>query len=176
MGYTTDFSGQFTLNKPLSGEHAAYLRAFNHTRRIKRDASIAGTRPDLLRIACGLPIGDEGAYFVGADGDFGQEPGAKDILNYNQAPMGQPGLWCQWTPNEDGTAIEWDNGEKFYKYVEWLAYIVEHFLAPWGYVLNGEVKWSGEDSDDQGVIVAHDNAIGTAKYKVDLSDISWVRQ
>jgi hypothetical protein len=41
------------------------------------------------------------------------------IIDHNYPPENQPGLWCQWIPNEDGTAICWDGGEKFYNSIEW---------------------------------------------------------
>lgn len=171
MGYTTDFVGHFTLDKPLTKAHADYLRAFNDTRRMKRDAAATEKRTDVVRIAAGLPVGDEGAYFVG---ESGQEFGATGVLDYNNPPKEQPGLWCQWRPTDENDGIEWDNGEKFYEYVGWLAYIVEHFLAPWGYVLNGEVAWQGEDSGDNGAIVVQANRVGTMQYELNRSNVAWV--
>jgi hypothetical protein len=38
-----------------------------------------------------------------------------------------------------------------------LEYLIDHFLAPWGYVLNGEVNWQGEREDDTGKIIVADN-------------------
>jgi hypothetical protein len=64
-------------------------------------------------------------------------------------------------PNDDGTAIVWDGGEKFYEYVDWIEYLINNFLQPWGYVLNGEVEWFGEDRDDRGLIVVDNNAVST---------------
>jgi hypothetical protein len=37
MGYTTDFSGEFKLDKPLTDEQAIYVNKFADTRRMKRD-------------------------------------------------------------------------------------------------------------------------------------------
>ena len=165
MGYTTDFSGSFSLNTPLTDAHAAYLQKFAETRRMKRNQTIASTLPDPAREAVGLPIGKQGAYFVGGVGDFGQRIDAS-VIDGNDAPSGQPGLWCQWVPTQDNNGIEWDGGEKFYHYVEWLAYITEHFLQPWGYVLNGEVEWFGEDHSDRGKIVVTNNAVSTKKAKI----------
>lgn len=160
MGYTTDFSGEFKLDKPLAPEHLAYLTKFNETRRIQRDAQIAATLPDPERVAVGLPVGPEGDFFVGGQGFMGQD-GDDSIVSYNSPPSSQPGLWCQWTPNDDGTAIVWDEGEKFYEYTEWLWYLVENFLKPWNYTLNGTVRWQGEDPDDKGVITVKNNEIKT---------------
>lgn len=115
-------------------------------------------RPDPIRKATGLKVGSEGAYFVGAEDSFGQEH-TSDILGYNDPPKGQPGLWCQWVPTEDNAGIEWNGTEKFYNYTEWLQYLIHHFLAPWGYVLNGEILWDGEDSGDNGKLMVKDNEV-----------------
>ncbi len=161
MGYTTDFRGQFNLDKPLTQEHKSYLELFARTRRMKRSADAAEKLDDPIRIAAGLPIGDEGAYFVGATDEFGQDTQRKDksVLDHNEPPAGQPSLWCQWIPNCDGTAIEWDGGEKFYEYTTWIKYIIENFLKPWGYVLSGEVEWRGESWDDRGFIIVEENKV-----------------
>lgn len=66
---------------------------------------------------------------------------------------------CQWVPTDDGTGIEWDGGEKFYDYIPWIEYIVATYLVPWGYVLNGSVRWSGEEVTDVGTIVVKDNVV-----------------
>jgi hypothetical protein len=177
MGYTTDFSGYFTLDAPLTEKQARYINEFSGTRRMKRATGslenlpppqygtrhhevtrLVETLPDPVREAVGLPVGPEGAYFVG-------NPDDGTILDHNEPPEGQPGLWCQWIAVEDDdayyTRIEWDGGEKFYKYVEWLEYIIEHFLKPWDRVLNGEVQWFGEDHGDTGIIVVKDNEVTT---------------
>lgn len=165
MGYTTDFNGRFNLDKPLTEEHSAYLKQFSETRRMKRDASETRKRPDPIRKAVGLGVGPEGAYFVGAKGFAGQEH-SSDIVDYNSPPEGQPGLWCQWVPTEDNAGIEWNGMEKFYDYTEWLQYLIHHFLAPAGYVLNGEVEWQGEDPSDIGKIVVKDNEVSERAGRV----------
>jgi hypothetical protein len=90
------------------------------------------------------------------------------VLDYNNAPLGQPGLWCQWIPTEDGTAIEWDGCEKFYDYIEWLEYLIENFLKPWGYVLEGTCEWQGEDRQDRGRIVVNNNVV-----KIQTATVIW---
>lgn len=163
MGYTTNFDGSFELKPTLSEAHRNYIKAFGDTRRMQRDPKIAETLPDPLRKLVSLPIGDEGCYFVGAGGYGGQDDD-DSILDYNNQPSGQPGLWCQWTPNDDGTEIQWDGSEKFYNYVEWLKYLIVHFLAPWGYELNGEVMWDGEDQGDTGTIVVTKNDVKVRQF------------
>lgn len=160
MGYTTDFYGQFEVTPALEPAHRAYLQRFSETRRMRRNAAITATLPDPIREAADLLIGPEGAYYVGDVDRFGQSQ-APDVVDYNYPPGEQPGLWCQWTPTEDGTAIVWDEGEKFYAYVEWLQYLIDTFLKPWGYALNGTVEWEGEDREDFGKIVVANNAVTT---------------
>ena len=75
-------------------------------------------------------------------------------------------MWCQWIPDGGEDAIVWDQQEKFYYYVEWLEYIIKHFLQPWGYVLNGEVEWTGEARNDIGVICVNDNVVETKYGKI----------
>lgn len=157
MGYTTEFVGQFNLDRPLEENHKAYLERFAETRRMKRDAVKCQTLPDSIREAVGLPVGVEGEYYL-CPGRYEDSRDAS-VVDYNEPPSTQPGLWCQWVPNEDGTAIVWDEGEKFYYYAEWLEYIVKNFLIPWGYKLNGVVEWSGEESGDLGAIEVTDNKI-----------------
>ena len=158
MGYHTDFYGEFEVTPPLKPEHLAYLQQFSKTRRMKRDPLLVLTLPDRVREAVGLEAGAEGEYFVGGLGFMGQDkdPSLKDL---NRNPTTQPGFWCQWEPNEEGTVIRWDGGEKFYYYVEWIQYIIQHFMVRWGYQLNGEVEWTGEDSGDFGKIEIADNVV-----------------
>ena len=128
--------------------------------------------------------GKDGEYFVLDDGDAGQTQD-KSIIDYNVPPglpsynetrgmdfntswnlrnetiaKGEchPGLWCQWVINDDNE-LEWDGGEKFYEYTAWLKYLIKHFFGPWGVILNGEITWKGEDSDDLGKIVVTDNVV-----------------
>ena len=150
MGYTTDFNGQFNLNKQLSPKMQQYLKLLNETRRMKRSTDEA--------------FGVQGEFFVFGGGDFGQDH-EPNIIDFNQQPSTQPSLWNQWTPTEDGMGIEWDGGEKFYSYTEWLVYLIHKVLAPNGYVLNGVVQWSGEETGDVGEIIVENNRVYTQEWK-----------
>ena len=163
MGYTTDFTGRFNVNPVLKEEHKHYLNLFSATRRMERNPDVepvSNPENDPIRVAAGLPPGEEGGYFVGAKGLIGQDKD-NSILEYNAPPIGQPGLWCDWVPNKSGTHIKWNGGEKFYYYVEWIEYLIKHFLEPWGYKLNGKVEWQGESPNDRGRIVIESNIIKT---------------
>lgn len=155
MGYTTKFSGKFQLDHPLFDFQALYLLDFARTRRVKRSQSILMTIPDPGREAVGLPLGEEGGYFINES----HPQATESVIDENRPPKGQPGLYCQWQPTADGCAIEWNGHEKFYRYVEWLQYLLVHFMIPWGYRLNGTVSYSGELSSDRGQIVVVDNQI-----------------
>ena len=176
MGYTTDFKGNFSFNKPLTANQVKYLQAFCDTRRMKRDAAKTELLPDELRKAVGLPVGDDGGYYVGShDGsviDYNTPPGQipfqsggsfDDIWQENNQKIlegkCQPGLWCQWTVSDDGNALEWDGGEKFYYYIEWLKYLINNFFNIWGVELTGSVEWYGEDEKDKGEINVKSNEI-----------------
>jgi hypothetical protein len=154
MGYTTDFSGEFKLDKPLTDEQANYINKFADTRRMKRDVK---KLKELFNGEHGLngEYGVEGEFFVGGAGFAGQSHD-DSIIDYNEAPSTQPSLWCQWNVENNDTII-WDGSEKFYNYVEWIMYYINNFFKPWGYQLSGEVQWQGEDSEDIGKIIIHNN-------------------
>ena len=164
MGYTTDFKGSFTLSKPATPEQIEYLNRFSYTRRMKRDVEKLNEQ---YKGEFGLPgtgYGEEGEFFCKRDGDFGQSNDAS-IVDHNHPPSTQPGLWCQWVLTEDGWELEWDGGEKFYCYVEWLQYLIENFFSRWGIEINGTVKWQGEDMDDRGRIKVEGNKITTTELE-----------
>lgn len=108
MGYTTDFEGRLEIDPPLNEKEVEYLKKFNETRRMDRE---------------------KGPYFVGGSGFAGQGRDA-DIRDFNCPPDGQPGLWCNLTPTDDGTALVWDGGEKAYSMELWAQYLIDHFLRP----------------------------------------------
>lgn len=70
-----------------------------------------------------------------------------------------PSYYCQWVPTDDGMGIMWDGGEKFYEYVDWLIVVIDKFLKPKGYVLNGAVRYQGEEIGDVGRIEVKDNTV-----------------
>jgi len=160
MGYTTTFEGQITVHPPLNPTEIAYLQKFAETRRMHRE---------------------RGPYYVGAGGVAGQAREA-DIINYNQPDPGQPGLWCQWVPTEDGTALEWDGGEKFYNSEEWLRYVIAHFLTgnagdfreqnesegfTFDHRADGEIAAQGEDIEDRWWLKVEGNLVSRIDLPTD---------
>lgn len=155
MGYTTEFSGSVSIEPPLNAQEIEFLKKFSSTRRMD----------------C-----EQGPYYVDRGGFAGQDQNDPKIRDYNRPPAGQPGLWCQWVPKEDGTAIEWNEMEKFYDSQEWMTYIINHFLKPGAiaagelpflqanHVVNGQIKAQGEEMDDRWKMVVKDNEVS----RVDL--------
>jgi hypothetical protein len=172
MGYTTEFSGLgFWTDKPLKAEHIAYINSFADTRHMLYD--MTQIRPGPTRAAVDVP--DEAAFVLEEDKleteAVSRDPSGRpsiyrlSSIDVNKTPPGVPSLWCQWRVNEDGN-IHWDGGEKFYCYDEWLVWLIEMLLKPWGYVLNGTVDYQGEDGDDYGrIIVAHNEVTNVFQWK-----------
>lgn len=163
MGYSTDFIGQFDLDKPLTLTHHAYLTRFARIRHMRWRKALIEGMADPIRKDVDLPVGPLGMYFTGdivMDESYcGKYPHHRALIDYNDEPDGVPGLWLQWEPTEDGKALKWDGGEKFSAYVTWLKFLIAHFLMPWGYTLNGRVEWQGQASDDCGVIIVENNIV-----------------
>jgi hypothetical protein len=138
MGYTTEFSGAFLLDRPADNETYELLRGLATTRRVAR--------------RLGSEHGVDGEFYVGRDDST--------IHDYNKPPSTQPGLWCHWLLDaEDRRSIHWNGSEKFHSYVPWLKYIVNRVLVPRGYVLEGRVEWQGEDPKDRGEIRVEGNRV-----------------
>jgi len=159
MGYQTEFQGEIAIEPPLSAEEIGFLQKFSSTRRMDRE---------------------KGPYSVDGSGLCGQgnDP---DIRNYDKPPEGQPGLWCQWESNENGTAIEWNGAEKFYDADEWMEYIMIHFIGqnpkakdvlPFlqGHACNGEILATGESGDDNWKIRVIDGRVSKILGRIVYDD------
>ena len=154
MGANYSSSGLFTVSPPLSEEHAAYLHRFNQTRRMKRCSKLLAATPDPFRQAVGLPVGKQGGYFVGASSDDSSysEP---SVIDSNKPPIGQPGLWCPWAPTKDRGGIQHKGAGD--SQAKWLRYIIDHFLKPLGYTVDGIVFLEGEY--EKGRVKAYKNIV-----------------
>lgn len=98
MGYTAEFTGEIQVFPSLNASEREYLRRFSETR---RTASQCG--PYALETRSVAP-------------------------DSNRVAEGQPGLWCQWVPSEDGARLVWDGHEKFYRSSAWMTYLIDTFL------------------------------------------------
>lgn len=156
LGFSSDkskFTNHFSPVQILE-----YINIFSTKCHMKRDNALLAQRT-------GKPIGffgDEGEYFVDFSDDYGWNP-SPDVVDHNKPPKTQPGLWCQWIIGFDAKNqsyyLEWDGNEKFYYYVEWLQYLIDNFLSPTGWILNGTIEYRGEEMEDIGIIKADENVI-----------------
>lgn len=86
-----------------------------------------------------------------------------------------PTTYCQWRPTEDGAGLEWDGVEKFYYYSEWLGYLIAHFLKPWGYTLNGTVRYDGWTEGVTGTIHVTNNEVVVTRKEVEPNELeTWL--
>lgn len=163
MGYTTWFEGELTPNKPFKKEFINYINAFSGKRHEPRDVEIIKrSDPDWAKHCLDGNLGPCGMYYVGSfdEGIIGHSFN-KGIIDHHTLAKGYtcPGYWCNWYINEETGVVEWDEGEKFYNYIEWLKFLIDNFFEPAGYKLNGEIFWEGEEREDTGVIVVKDNLV-----------------
>jgi len=181
MGYTTDFEGRLTFDKPLTQKQVKYINLLSETRRMKRNVNklmklykgehgnpFAKDKTDPQQV-----YGHQGQYFAFDDGHMGQHEDGT-IIDYN-TPAGnpneeQPSLWCQWVITEDGKHLEWDGNEKFYDYIKWLEYLIENFFTPWKKKLSGEINWYGEERSDIGKIKVDKNKVSTHSGEIAFSE------
>jgi hypothetical protein len=98
-----EFRREFVVEPPLRPEHLAYLRAFNRTRHMKRDAAVTATLDDPVRLAAGLPVGEEGDYFVGGTPSWDKDVG-EGIPDHNIPPAARPGLATLLSPRRSLSA------------------------------------------------------------------------
>ena len=185
MGYTIEYIGRFELNKPLTEEHAKFLQDFAKTRHYHR----VWSREE-----------ENGRWFVDPEGSM--KPNFKDkeyldmlhartydhekrkafelekygCIDFNEVNPGMPSFYCQWIPTEDRKGIEWDGGEKFYNAEKWLRYIIENYLKPWGYVVNGTVEFEhGEPEYDSntGALHVSNNKVFVEEYEEEPEEEEW---
>lgn len=109
MGYTTDFLGHIGITPSLNAAERVYLAAFSASRRCRH--------PD-------------GPYSVPQNPAAERDGAAKVGASYSETAEGQPSLWCDWTPCWDGACLSHSGIEKSYNTTRWMAYLIEHFLAP----------------------------------------------
>jgi hypothetical protein len=115
-------------------------------------------------IAVSPPLNEEEIYYLGKFNTYTDYAAEAEEAIYG---------WCQWVSTADGSAIVWDEGEKFYDSVYWMQFIIDHFLKPDGHakgkpgfeaftfdhVCNGVIYAEGEDSDDRWALRVKDNDV-----------------
>ncbi|MEV4561490.1 hypothetical protein AB0K51_31525 [Kitasatospora sp. NPDC049285] len=168
MGYHTEFTGRITVVPPLNEPERTYLRKFARSRRMDRDQG---------------PYYVDGRCFDSLDPTWQED---SDVRDPSRPPAGQPGLFCDWEPTDDGSAIEWNQTEKFYDATQWMRYLIDHFLKAdataqghpgfehftFDHVLNGSVDAVGEEEGDEWQLIVQDNTVTTVGPE--RGDPSWM--
>ena len=157
MGYDTYFNGEFELDKLLSDDQREFLDMWLNGDHVARDPALLKKADCSKRnLEClnlldrlGMELGEECVNYVGQFNDG-------TTLSHDVAAL--PGRHCVWEISRRGATISSERGTNE-DYVAWLRYIIEHFLIPWGYVLNGECYWDGDQNDDKGEIEIENNVI-----------------
>jgi len=128
MGYNTGYLGRIDLDPPLNEAECAYLTAFAASRRYDRDG---------------------GPYAIPGNpaAERSQRPDV-DVDTFNRVAPGQPSLWCEWVPCLEGCCLVYSGNEKFYDGPRWLAYLIDHFLAPGACAQNSGDSWFDEFTFD----------------------------
>ncbi len=167
MGYTTTFEGKVKISPPLNKEEIKFLKFFCGVAHIKRKHSEAyyflQKRNFLTEMISKIYI--QFWSFWGYELESGAQ---KEIIDDGSPPDGQPSKWCQFMPTDDGHYIVWDGLEKFYYSLEWMQYLIDHFIGddpkakselPFlqSHVLNGEMKAFGEDEEDRWILKVKNN-------------------
>jgi hypothetical protein len=75
--------------------------------------------------------------------------------------------------SEDREYILPEQDESRHGFRMWLRLLITHYLAPRGYVLNGEVTWEGEERDDCGTIFVEDNQVEAVENLIFNAGPSW---
>jgi len=149
MGYTTEFEGKIEITPALSQDLIEYINNFGDTRRIKRNSKVLKNMHN-GEFSFNGDYGVEGEYFIGDDNC--------GIIDYNDPPKTQPGLWCDWEITEDGKYIQWNEVEKFYDAEIWMQYIIDNFIGN-DYSCNGTINAQGEESNDQWDLIVENNKV-----------------
>ena len=173
MGYTTSFTGQVTITPALNPHEIHYLEKFSTTRHLHRTS---------------------GPYVVTAERDHDTDQESDVVITNGRSgpPPEQPGYWCQWIPTGNGSALVWDEEEKFYDADLWMAYLIGTFLAPdadlarelaepvpgrvypeefahftFDHRVHGVIGAEGEEPDDLWRLEVRDNVVYVIRHQVE---------
>ena len=83
---------------------------------------------------------------------------ADDPSNVDSFWKDHPNSYLQWVPSKTLDSIGWDGNEKFYDYVKWLQFVCDWLIGA-GISANGNLFWSGEDTEDIGILSVTHNQV-----------------
>lgn len=156
MGYNTEWTGCYEIyngkdkRAKLPKKVAKLIIGISKTRRMRRDTALLAKRLRMSKEKCERLYGFYGERYIEKNYEttLGQT-NFPEIGDYNREPPNQPGLWCNFTYNQETRVIEWNGSDKTYDGQEWITYIRDLLLDA-GFTLKGTMSWQGEDEDDNG--------------------------
>lgn len=184
MGYDTNFDGSIDIQPALSKELTDYIRQFSNIRHFKRDISkIHELNGGLGLSFClnGNP-GEDGCFYIGNDLKT-------DLVSVsNDEVLDGLSYWCDFTVKPDGTKILWTQAGKTRCGLEWVTFMINHLIAPFGHVCNGKFECQGDNFDDKWEICVENNEVtrndlaadvqlcvtGRSVYLIDPDDSSYI--
>lgn len=82
-----------------------------------------------------------------------------EIYDEPEIAEGNPGSYCQWKLSRDCQSIEWDGGEKFYNYTEWMQWLIDNVFTPDGVEVSGTITFAGEEVTDVGILTIEGSTV-----------------
>lgn len=151
MGYTLSFEGRIAIEPPLDAADVLALRSFARTGRL-----------DVEQPAASAVVASESFVMPARTSNHGDD----EPLGPSEPIPGAPSGSCCWRPAPDGATLEWDGCERFGHYEAWARFLLEWFFAPRGRVLDGRVRWEGEDGATGTLVI--DGSSGSVVDEPDL--------
>jgi hypothetical protein len=158
MGFDTDMEGSFfTITPKITDQKILDLLSGLSTRRMKRDPQKIATKMNISLNESIEKYGEEGEFYFD-DADYGDST----IIDYNEPPKTQCGLWMNWIYDKDSNVLKWNGVEKSYNNEEWLKYLIKYVFEPNGYKLNGSYKM--RSPYEEGTIIVKDNVFSIENH------------
>lgn len=155
MGYSTSFYGTIDISPALSEDMFKYIRKFSNVRHVKRDVATIPSLNDgegLSFCFNGNP-GTDGCYYVGEDRTVDSPTSDAD------EPLDGLSHWCDFSVSTTGDALVWTKCSDTKNGLEWITFLIEHFLKPLGHVCNGKMECQGDEFDDQWELCVENNKV-----------------
>lgn len=137
------FSEKFEIEEKLDDKLAEYMYHFFNTKHVKRDIELTKKVYQNWKDRCYRSrLGVEGEYFV----DHYTQEKKEDILNEYEPPAPLPECWCCLRiERSDKDRLIWRNdlmdSAMIIHRVRWIKYVLDNFLVPNGYTVNGEMRF-----------------------------------
>ena len=174
MGYSTVYIGEIEIEGIVPTNVFDYINEFSEIRHMKRDNKKIKELDVNYKVKIfDYKLGTEGEYYVNCtDPLIGDLELKESVVDYNNPPSTQPGLWCQWIlkgergiDGYENVKIQWNKTEKFYDGYEWLKYIIDNFLKKKNLVCNGLLSSIDDYGNVQYIFVLNNHVILYDEYE-----------